>query len=52
MDTFEILTEIYEIRDNSIAKGMAFQDALKFAEHKISKKYHIPYMNIRKLSWN
>jgi hypothetical protein len=50
MDTFEILTEIYEIRDNSIAKGMAFQDALKFAEHKISKKYHIPYLNIRKLS--
>jgi hypothetical protein len=50
MDTFEILTEIYEIRDYSIAKGMTFQDALIFAEHKISKKYHIPYTNISKLS--
>ncbi|MCL7475328.1 MAG: hypothetical protein SCH39_07770 [Methanosarcinales archaeon] len=52
MDKFEIITEIYETRDRAIAEGMPFQNALHFAQHEISEKYHISGMIVQKLSRN
>lgn len=49
MDTFEILNEFCEIRDESVAKGMAHQDAMRLAEHDISKKYHIDHTSVKNL---
>jgi len=49
MDTFEILNEICETRDISLANGMAFQDATNLAELKISEKYHIPFNSVKNL---
>jgi hypothetical protein len=49
MDTFEILNEICETRDRSVAKGMAFQDATNLAERKISKKYHITFKSVKNM---
>ncbi|MDF1558081.1 MAG: hypothetical protein P1P80_07880 [ANME-2 cluster archaeon] len=52
MDTFEIITEIYETRDWAIAKGMTLQNAFNFAEHEISEKYHLSDLIMKKLSRN
>jgi len=50
MDTFEIISEIYETKDRAIDEGMTFKVALKFAQHEISEKYHISNKNVKKLS--
>lgn len=50
MDTFEIISEIYETKDRAIDEGKTFKVALEFAQHEISEKYHISYKNVRKMS--
>lgn len=52
MDTFEILSEIYEMKDRSMARGITSRDAIAFAEQKVSEKYHISFNSVKKLAEN
>ncbi len=52
MDTFEIISKIYEMRDESIAQGTTSQDAMAFAERNVAENYHISHNTFRKLIRN
>jgi hypothetical protein len=52
MDTFEIISKIYEMRDESIAQGITSRDAMVFAEQNVAEEYHISYNSLRKLVGN
>ncbi|KAF5421394.1 MAG: hypothetical protein C5S45_03720 [Candidatus Methanocomedens sp.] len=52
MDTFEIISKIYEMRDESIAEGITSQDAMVFAEQSVAENYHISYNSLKKLIGN
>ncbi|MBC2698294.1 MAG: hypothetical protein HF976_12430 [ANME-2 cluster archaeon] len=52
MDTFEIISKIYEMRDESIAQGITSRDAMVFAEQNVAENYHISYNSLRKLIGN
>lgn len=52
MDTLEIISKIYEIRDESIAQGITSGDAMIFAERNVAENYHISHNSLRKLIRN
>jgi hypothetical protein len=52
MDTLEIISMIYEMRDESIAQGIASRDALELAERNIADNYHISHKCLSKLVRN
>lgn len=49
MDIFDVLKAIVKIKVDLIKRGMNDKDALKRAQFDISKEYHIPLYDIRKL---
>jgi hypothetical protein len=49
MDIFDVLTAISKRRMAFMQTDMSENDALKKAEFEVSKEYHIPLLDIKKL---
>ncbi len=49
MDIFDVLKAISKIKMNSVNAGMNENEAMVKAEFDVSKEYHIPLLDIRKL---
>jgi hypothetical protein len=49
MDIFEVLTAISKRRKAFVNSGVNEQEALMKAEFDVSKEYHIPLFDIKKL---
>lgn len=49
MDIFEVLSAILKRKDAFMHKGINEKEALKRAEIVVSKEYHIPMFDIKKI---